>query len=163
MSKTFLKRIADYFVEPPLVFISYSTKNSKEAHRIKELAEKYWANVFIAPSSVEAGNDFKESITSSIEVSDIFIPLISKRSIKSIYTQQEIGYAMANVKHIIPIRIEEVDNKDLGMIGNLHYISIESKELEKTIKKKVLKTYFDRFKSLVYLALFIGGIYYFQQ
>lgn len=135
------------------VFISYSTENFKEANKIKKIIEKYGGKIFIAPSSIAPGNNFKDDIKSNIDSCDIFIPLISQKTVRSPFVNQEIGYALPYKKRILPITIGKIKEKNMAFLSDLQCIQFEDKKLENMIKKKILKKYLKVISSWVVILL----------
>ena len=122
------------------VFVSYSTENKRQANAIKDLVTKYGAIPFMAPFSIEAGADFQEAIQSNIQNARLFLPLISKKTIKSTYTHQEIGYALRCKTDILPIAIGNIDSKHLGFLSSKQHVEYHTKECDSAIKKRILKS-----------------------
>ena len=124
-----------------VVFICYSSQNLKEAKETRKLVKKYGGIPFMAPYSIEVGNNPKEVIFSNIYNCDIFLPLIDSKTTKSTFVHQEIGYALSSKKTIIPITIGKIKQEDLGFLYDLHHEKYNTKKFKKSLKNKILKKY----------------------
>lgn len=88
-------------------FISYSTKDSifakKIAQSIKEWGYSYW----IAPDMIPAGSSYAKEIPQAIEMADVFILLLSKNSMESIWVEKELDHALSNRKKVLPVLLDQ--------------------------------------------------------
>lgn len=107
------------------VFISYSTKDLGLVNYVKNLLENYTIKVYVAEYTAPPGVDLTNHIKNSITNCDLFILLWSSNSKHSEWVTQEIAFANANNKTIIPIVLEP--NLDLPVfIKNLKYLEAYS-------------------------------------
>lgn len=139
----FKKKIRGYISKYP-VFISYSSKDEDKQIAIDRLFKKYGAITFSAPKNVEPGAHFKKVIQSNIKSCSLFVPLISKNSLKSPYTQQEIGYAeRIPKKDMLPIVLDDkIKESQLAFLSDRQYVLYKDKEkLISSIKLKIWKEY----------------------
>jgi len=93
------------------IFISYSRKDSKSAHKLMGALEEMGHEVWVDWESIPPAADWLEQIFRGIEGSDAFIFLVSPYSIKSEVCNVEIGRAVLNNKRIVPIVLKDVDTK----------------------------------------------------
>ena len=85
------------------VFLSYSSKNQKEADFIIEDIKKLGGIVFCSSKSLKPGQDFSIEIQTAIKNSKELWILCSPDSIKSYWVVTELGAAWILGKKIIPI------------------------------------------------------------
>jgi hypothetical protein len=85
------------------VFLSYSSRDSKEAEYIREDIEKLGGTVFLSEKSLRPGQDFAEEIRGSIKGSKELWILCSPDSLRSDWVATEWGAAWVLEKLIIPI------------------------------------------------------------
>lgn len=91
------------------VFISYSTDDKVSAGKLKKYLYTYCGfNCFLAHEDILISQEWEAKIIESLNVSDIFIPLISEYSKNSIYVNQEIGLALAYKKPILPLKLSKI-------------------------------------------------------
>lgn len=91
-----------------MVFLSYSSKNAKEAENIYYLFLEAGFKVWYAPKSIEEGTDYGESVINAIENCKVFVLLLSEESNKSNHVLTEVEIAFKHKKHIFPARIENI-------------------------------------------------------
>lgn len=123
------------------VFISYSSKDSRQAYRIYKLLQKEQIHCWIAPDSLSPGGNYAAEITNAIDTCTHFLLILSAHSQASQHVQREIEIAVSFNKTIIPIQI---DNSSLNVIFRYHLagcqiiscteISEQSANFQKVIK-----------------------------
>jgi len=102
------------------VFISYSRRHDKViagllAHALKEQC----FDVFYDRRLV-SGLNIVENISHYITDSHVVILLISKHSVDSAWVNQEIGFARALHKTIIPIQVDSCELQPVGMLREIN-------------------------------------------
>ena len=98
------------------LFVSYSRKDSKTAHKLIDAMKKMGQEVWVDWESIPPAADWLEQIFRGIEGSDAFIFIVSPDSIKSEVCNVEIGRAALNNKRIIPVVIRDVEPKTTNEI-----------------------------------------------
>lgn len=93
------------------LFVSYSRKDSKTAHKLIDAMKKMGQEVWVDWESIPPAADWLEQIFRGIEGSDAFIFIVSPDSIKSEVCNVEVGRAALNNKRIIPVVIRDVETK----------------------------------------------------
>jgi hypothetical protein len=86
----------------------------------------------------QLGHDFGDMIKDKIGKSDFIIAIVSPNSKKSIWVNQEIGFALGKGVHVVPLKSKSMASKGLGFIHS----NIDSQIL-KPRQKRFLKL--DRF------------------
>ena len=104
------------------VFISYSSKDSAEAFKIRSILENNGISCWIAPDSIPSGADYGECIPKAIAGCMIFLLLISEKSQKSKWIPKELDHAIAYEKIIIPLHL---DNSELKNGFDFRLINIQ--------------------------------------
>lgn len=105
------------------VFISHLARDKDKASKIQYYLLRNEISGFVAHEDIEPSEDWLESILYALETMDFLIALITPGFHNSIWTNQEIGYAVGNNKKVITVKIGE-DPK--GFIGK--YQAIAGKE-----------------------------------
>jgi len=96
----------------PDCFISYSKSDDELARVVhKSLVEK-GLEVFLAPLSVDPGDDWTEKVRTNLKNSTWVVFLASKIACTSPYVQQEVGAAIFSNKKLVPI-VWDMDPSDL--------------------------------------------------
>jgi nucleoside 2-deoxyribosyltransferase len=82
-------------------------------------------NVYTAEHDVRPGEPVHDKIAKAIERSRIVVVLLTDRGYDSKYVHQEIGYAKAKNKLVIPIVTNKTRLRDLGMLQGLEYLEVD--------------------------------------
>lgn len=90
------------------IFVSYSTKDSGFAEKLRSFLIRDKIDVWMAPYSITPGKEFAEEIVHGIQDSDLFLLLLSKASNDSPHVLREVSMAVSQNKKIISLRIEDV-------------------------------------------------------
>jgi len=107
------------------IFLSYCHDSDYElAKEVKKSLEEYWFDIFLAHKSLMPGVEFDENLIENISTCDIFIPLLTNNFRDSLYTDQEIGIAVAQDKKIISLMTGNITSPH-GFIKNKHAIKID--------------------------------------
>lgn len=98
--------------KPPVIFMSYCTKNSGMAEMVKEELERRGIFTWRAPEDVPLGGDYFDNEMEAIKECDAFLLLLSSASQESRGkggVQDEFEAAVSAGKPIIPIKIEDFE------------------------------------------------------
>ena len=109
-------------VEKPYVFISYSHKDKKYAHRLKKALEDRGYRAWI-DDLIDYGEEWPRVIETHIDHCDDFVLVMSRRSYQSRWVHNELSRAIRKRKHILPILLDgdlwfEVESIQAVMIKN---------------------------------------------
>lgn len=88
-----------------MIFISYSTVDKELAGEIKAKLETAGVKTFLAHEDIEPTTRWQESIKEHLEECDMVLVIITPDSNESEWVQQEIGFAIAKQKTILPLAI----------------------------------------------------------
>ncbi|NEO97290.1 MAG: TIR domain-containing protein [Symploca sp. SIO2E9] len=145
------------------VFISYSDKDKDIRGKIGKTLMRQGLTIWTPEADIKTGIEFQEAINQGIEEADNFVYLISTSSLQSKYCQQELEYAFANNKRLIPLLLEAIDIKPMSpLIRGLQFIDFRGHEDEKKYRlsaAKLLKElyqdacYYQEHKTLLVKAL----------
>lgn len=89
------------------VFISYSSRDYRQADWLRSELKKSSIECWMAPESIPGGRNYADHIPMAIRTSDAFIVLLSAASMESYWVQNEIGYAVNYKKPLIPIHLDK--------------------------------------------------------
>ena len=93
------------------VFLSAAKEDDAIKAKIARAVMREALTIWTNKTDIRTGTAFQTEINKGIEGADIFVYLISLNTLRSPYCQQELEYAFALHKYIIPLLIEEVDFK----------------------------------------------------
>jgi len=91
------------------VFISYSKQDEKLANRVVKFLKKRGHKIWMDKDCIRGGDKYPEKISNGIDAADVFMPLISEKSIESEWVRKEINYASEKKKIIIPVIMDGVE------------------------------------------------------
>lgn len=91
------------------IFISYSSKDQKEAFKVCELLEKNGKKCFIAPRDIRMGREYGEEIVDGIDGSEMMILLLSNNSNQSPHVLREVERAVSKNIPILTCKLEDVE------------------------------------------------------
>lgn len=118
------------------IFISYSEKDRGISHLLTYIMEKD-GNEVCMDKHIEPGKKFDEAIQSMITESDAVLLILTENAIKSAWVNQEIGFATALKKHIVPFSLSN-DKEFKGMVNYTQsYSNINWDNPNQTIDKLV--------------------------
>lgn len=99
------------------IFISYSHNNIDKVELIvNELKKHSILEALVIASNREAGKLLSEKVKTGIKDAQIILPIITEESINEQWINQEIGYATALNKKIMPIVQGDLIDKLKGFI-----------------------------------------------
>jgi len=93
------------------VFLAASEQDEGIKEKISKTLMRSSLTVWTSKRDIKTGSQFQKAINQGIEGADNFVYLMSSDSLKSTYCQEELDQALANNKRIIPLLIEEVEEK----------------------------------------------------
>ncbi|WP_272150173.1 toll/interleukin-1 receptor domain-containing protein [Tenacibaculum aiptasiae] len=108
------------------VFLSYSSQDLKFVSLLKNRLMALGHSLFLAGEDIKVGEKWNEQIKKSIEIADIFIPILTSNSVKSNWVIYEFGVFSeyvnqnSNKKTIIPIVIDNIEPP--SVFANLLYL-----------------------------------------
>jgi hypothetical protein len=118
------------------VFISYNTIDKNIAGELKRKLEKPKQSVFLAHEDIKPTIPWEQEILNNLEKCHIFIPIITVNYHRSLWTDQELGYAIQgeinNTKRIIAIF---KGKSPYGFAGRFQAMRIDNKEIDKVAEE----------------------------
>lgn len=118
------------------IFISYSDFDKEKINLIlKELDGNIWFKPLVIAENREALKPLAEKVKEGIIKTKIIIPLLTKKSFKTQWINQEIGFATALKKRVIPIVAKDIIGKLKGFVHKeidlpYNYLSSLDKDIE---------------------------------
>lgn len=89
------------------VFISHLSTEKLKATRLRDALHSYGANAFVAHEDIEPTLEWQVQIERALHCMEVFISIHTPGFSKSIWTQQEIGFAVCRGVKIIALRMGE--------------------------------------------------------
>ncbi len=94
------------------VFVCASTKNAEISERLRSALMRDGITLW-SPANAKSGSDLSKAISQGIEQATNFVYLISPESVSSENCAQQLDYAIALNKRIIPIKVAPTPTADL--------------------------------------------------
>lgn len=89
------------------VFISYSSKNHVIAQLIFDKLENESVKCWMAPQSLNGGDEYEGVIDEAIRACKVFVLVFSEPAVNSRWVNSELTIAFSEYKHIIPFKIDQ--------------------------------------------------------
>jgi len=107
------------------VFLSHSGADFQVAEWIAAHSKAIGIEIYLFEFDSQPGSVVSQKIKDSIEAADALVVLLTKNSQTSPYVQQEIGYAEALKRLIVPIVFKGFDGQKLAMLQGREYVSFD--------------------------------------
>lgn len=88
------------------IFVSYSSIEFAQAHKIKEILENNGFTLWIAPECIPGGSNYTKEIPAAIRMCPVFLLVLSENAQNSIWVSAEVENAFKNKKTIIPFAVD---------------------------------------------------------
>ena len=119
------------------VFISYSSKQEKEAHSIMKAIEERGYKCWIAPECIPPSSSYIEEIANALKTAQVIVLLLTKDAESSIWVSKEVGTALGSCKTVIPYRTQMYPLGDTFAFL-LHDVQILTNEEKPDTYKKLI-------------------------
>lgn len=106
------------------VFISHSVSDLNVVYQFKYWLEVNGIGVYVADYQPQLGISLPVKIANAIKQTDCVIAILTTYGDRSAWVNQEIGYAKAAGKLVIPVIEEGVDLK--GFVADVEYVTFQS-------------------------------------
>jgi nucleoside 2-deoxyribosyltransferase len=107
------------------VFLSHSSVDTKWVRSIAINAEQVGVEVYLYEHDPQPGRLVADKVEAAIQSCDALVVLLTRNSESSPYVQQEVGYAKALKKVIIPLVQPGVSKEKLAMLQGIEYIRFD--------------------------------------
>jgi hypothetical protein len=87
------------------VFLSHKTEVQKQTAALKESLKLYGIASFVAHEDIAPTKEWQNEIETALESMDAFVALLTENFHESLWTDQEVGYAIARGVPIIAVRM----------------------------------------------------------
>jgi hypothetical protein len=97
------------------LFISHRDADKAKARELGESIESYGISAFVAHDTIEPMTRWQQEIEKGLETMEVMLAFITDDFHESVWTQQEVGYALGKGVPIVPVKFEHKD--PVGFIG----------------------------------------------
>lgn len=126
------------------IFLSHCETDKRWVQWIASNAENVDISVYMYEHDVQPGMPIATKVQAAIEDSQALVVLLSENSQYSPYVQQEIGFAKAKNKLIIPLVQPGVSSRSLAMLEGIEYIHFDLRNPQGALAR--LLDYLKKFK-----------------
>ena len=128
--------------EPIRLFISHRDSVKAQVNELASSLRDYGISAFVAHDVIEPDEDWQKEIEIALQSMEAMLVYISGEFFNSVWTNQEIGYALARQVPVISIKFGQ--NDPAGFIrhkqairGNLQNAKANAQKVYETLQKKV--------------------------
>jgi hypothetical protein len=118
------------------VFLSHKAEVKADAAGLKDALERFGLSAFVAHEDIHPTKEWQEEIQNALSTMDAFVALMTVDFHDSLWTDQEVGYALARGVPIIAVRL---GRDPYGFIGKFQALSCSWTEAPKEIAKVLIK------------------------
>jgi nucleoside 2-deoxyribosyltransferase len=108
-----------------IIFCSHSSKDMELVRPLQERIEAMGWELYLFEDDKQPGEYVASKLQRAIERASVVLVLLTHNSKQSNYVHQEIGYAAAQKKPIIPLVEHGVSKRVLGMLDGQEYLSFQ--------------------------------------
>ncbi|MDP2935130.1 MAG: toll/interleukin-1 receptor domain-containing protein [Dehalococcoidia bacterium] len=120
---------------PYRVFISHSTRDQGLVIALAHLLSEFEIDVFVAEWYLMPGQGLDQKVFGQIDSADCVVVLLTRNGRRSAWVQQEIGWALAKPKIVIPLVEKGTDPRDLGALQGKDYIEYDPQDYQSALTK----------------------------
>jgi len=110
------------------IFISHSSKDHEWVELLAKRIEAAGAHAYLAQlDHGGVGHNLNQKLRDAIDVSDVFVVLLTNNAAATPLVREEIGYAIGKNKRVIPLVTPEVARNPaaLGMLNGVEHIPFD--------------------------------------
>lgn len=149
------------------VFMSHSFHDKEWVQYIADHLRRIDIQPYLFEYDIQPGRYHAEKVKESIDRCDSMIVLITKNSQFSPYVNNEIGYADAKEKLIIPLVEPDIDKSKLAMLDGRDYVSFDRRNPTQTMNqlseyllaRKAMKDATQQFWTAMAIGLGLVGLF----
>lgn len=148
----------------PDVFISFSSSDESLARFLHRHLENEKLDVFLAPVSLNTGERWSPSILSALDNSAWILFLASRAATTSPWVQQELGFALAKQKKVVPIVWDMPPSQLPGWAGQFQALNLagaSAAEVQVKISAVAERIRSDKARGLLIAGLLFAGLFVF--
>lgn len=107
------------------VFISHSAKDRPVVDVLRAHVEAIGFTTYLYERETEAGRPVSDKIQAAIRESDAVVALLTNESAGSAFLHQEIGYALALKKLVLPLVDTNLSDPPFAMLEGTEYVPLD--------------------------------------
>lgn len=110
---------------------AFVSHNSKDRALVEQIAAELLAVgivAYIYEHDPQPGHSVTEKVQNAIAQSEVMVVLLTRDGVASTYVQQEIGFAVAKHKLVIPLVEQSLTSTDLAMLNGVEYFKFDRED-----------------------------------
>ncbi|MYE61325.1 MAG: toll/interleukin-1 receptor domain-containing protein, partial [Candidatus Dadabacteria bacterium] len=124
------------------LFISHRDNYKKEARELADALEAYGISSFVAHEAIGPMTTWQHEILKGLETMEIMLTFITDDFHESVWTNQEIGFALARNIPVLSLKLQNTDPRgfvsgEQALKGNFERPSDSAPEIYKLIEKRL--------------------------
>lgn len=124
------------------LFISHRDEYKRAATDLSEALEVYGISSFVAHETIEPTKEWRREIMNGLETMEIMLVFLTDNFAQSIWTNQEIGFALGKGVPIISLKLEKHDppgfiSHEQALRGSLSNPAASAKQVQKLVAEKL--------------------------
>jgi len=118
------------------VFLSHKAKVKRETAELKKALTPFGVSCFVAHQDVHPTKEWQDEIESALRSMDAFVALMTENFHDSLWTDQEVGFALGRGVPLIAVKLGE---DPYGFIGKFQALSCEWADAPVELAKLLIK------------------------
>jgi hypothetical protein len=118
------------------VFLSHNSEIKKETAKLKAQLTLFGISCFVAHEDIDPTREWQDEIESALHSMDAFLALMTEGFHDSLWTDQEVGFALG---HGVPIVAVKLGKNPYGFIGKFQALTCDWGNASKEIVKLLIK------------------------
>lgn len=114
------------------LFISHISKDKEKATRLKDCLSPYAISGFVAHEDIHPTLEWQKEIERALHAMDAFVAILTPGFSKSVWTQQEVGFAVGRGVKIISLKMGE---DPMGFISHQQALARRARKAEDIAKE----------------------------
>jgi hypothetical protein len=124
------------------LFISHRDAHKREAHQLADALEAYGISSFVAHETIEPTREWRKEIMYGLETMEIMLVFLTDDFGESIWTNQEVGFALGRGIPVVSLKLESRDppgfiGHEQALRGSLADVSASARSLQKLVAEKL--------------------------
>ena len=118
------------------LFLSHESSIKQKLHGLRLTLANYGISAFVAHEDIMPTKIWQEVIREALQTMDAMVAFVTDKFHQSLWTDQEIGYALSRDVTIVPIKLESVD--PYGFFGTIQALTCGWDEMAIEIAKLLI-------------------------
>jgi hypothetical protein len=118
------------------LFVSHCTSHAEMAGKLRDFLDDRGINAFVAHESIEVTQEWEDVIRVGLKSCDAVLAILTPNFKESDWTEQELGFAVANQKLVVPLKYGQTPH---GFITKYQALTIRNGDKYLDIARKIFE------------------------